>query len=170
VIERVKENYNFSNWDEKLLVNLAPTMEEAADDFVDAFYKKIMQFKNATKYLKDEKIIERHKGAVRAWFLKIFQGQYDDDYLHYLEGIGYTHVKTKLPTYRLYPGSWQSSRHQSRHPDQFIHRGRKKHLLYLKKSGRKTHNLCRAFLLRLESCAYGWSRTAGTYGAGAFCL
>ncbi len=44
-------------------------------------------------------MIERHKGAVRAWFLKIFQGQYDDDYLHYLEGIGYTHVKTKLPSH-----------------------------------------------------------------------
>jgi len=97
VIERVKENYSFSNWDEKLLIKLTPTMEDAADDFVNAFYKKVMQFKNASKYLKDEEVIERHKGALREWFLKIFQGQYDGDYLHYLEGIGCAHVKAKLP-------------------------------------------------------------------------
>ena len=97
MIERVKENYNFSKRDERLLSNLTPIMEDAADGFVDAFYKKVMQFKNASKYLKDEKIIERHRGAMREWFLKLFQDPYDDDYLHYLEDIGYTHVKAKLP-------------------------------------------------------------------------
>lgn len=97
MIERIKENYNFSSRDEKLLITLSKKMEDSADDFVDAFYKKVSQFKNANKYLSDEKIIERHRGAIRDWFLKLFKGPYDDDYLHYLEGIGCTHVKSELP-------------------------------------------------------------------------
>ena len=97
MIEKVKANYNFAEWDEKLLIRLAPAMEAEADDFVDAFYDKVMQFKNASKYMKDEKFIESHRGAIREWFLKLFQGPYDDKYIHYLEGIGYSHVKSKLP-------------------------------------------------------------------------
>lgn len=98
-VERVKENYDFTDWDEKVLMRLAPIMEKYADNFVDEFYEKAMKFKNASKYLKSEKIIEKHKNAIRGWFLRLFNGPFDDDYLFYLEGIGYTHVKVDLPSH-----------------------------------------------------------------------
>ena len=98
-IERNKENYDFTKWDEKLLMRLDPVMEKHADEFVDAFYRKAMTFKNATKYLKDDSVIKKHKGALRGWFLRLFQGSYDDNYLYYLEGIGYMHVKVDLPSH-----------------------------------------------------------------------
>ena len=99
VIEKVKENYQFSIWDEKHLIKLSPMMEEKADAFVDAFYEKAYNFKNAAKYLKDSSVIEKHKTSMKGWFLKLFDGQYNDDYLRYLEGIGSSHVKIKLPSH-----------------------------------------------------------------------
>jgi uncharacterized membrane protein (DUF373 family) len=98
-IERIKENYNFSDWDANLLMKLAPIMEDKSDDFVEQFYKKAMQFKNASKYLKNDKIVEKHNDKIKEWFLKLFNGPFDDDYLYYLESIGFSHVKVELPSH-----------------------------------------------------------------------
>tara|TARA_B100000315_G_scaffold237814_1_gene254953 strand:+ start:2480 stop:3373 length:894 start_codon:yes stop_codon:yes gene_type:complete len=98
-IDKIKENYSFTDWDTKVLMRLASIMEKHTEDFTDEFYRKIKTFKNASKYLKSEKIIERHRDAIKGWFLKLFQGPFDDDYLYYLERIGYTHVKVDLPSH-----------------------------------------------------------------------
>ena len=98
-IDKIKENYSFTDWDAKVLMRLASIMEKHTQDFTDEFYRKIKTFKNASKYLKSEKIIEKHRDAVQGWFLKLFQGPFDDDYLYYLERIGYTHVKVELPSH-----------------------------------------------------------------------
>ncbi len=98
-IERVKENYNFTDWDEKALMQFAPIMEENREDFVTKFYEKAMTFSNASKYLKNESVIAKHKEAVSGWFLRLFTGPFDDDYLLFLESIGYTHVKVDLPSH-----------------------------------------------------------------------
>ena len=98
-IDKIKENYSFTDWDAKILMRLASIMEKHTQDFTDEFYRKIKTFKNASKYLKNEKIIKKHRDAVQGWFLKLFQGPFDDDYLYYLERIGYTHVKVELPSH-----------------------------------------------------------------------
>lgn len=98
-IEKIKENYEFTEWDENVLLKLSPMMEESADEFIEAFYKKIMKFKNASKYLKNDQIISKHREALIDWFLRLFRGPFDDEYLYYLEGIGYTHVKVGLPSH-----------------------------------------------------------------------
>ncbi len=98
-IDKIKENYSFTDWDTKILMRLASLMEKHTEDFTDEFYKKIKTFKNASKYLKNEKIIEKHRDAIKGWFFKLFQGPFDDDYLYYLERIGYTHVKVDLPSH-----------------------------------------------------------------------
>ncbi|MDH3974241.1 MAG: protoglobin domain-containing protein [Deltaproteobacteria bacterium] len=99
LIKKVKENYSFTSWDENLLRKLAPVMEKHGDEFVDAFYNKAMQFKNASKYLKNDEIINKHKGALKGWFLKLFNGPYNADYTYYLERIGHAHVKVNLPSH-----------------------------------------------------------------------
>ena len=98
-IDKIKENYSFTDWDAKVLMRMASIMEKHTEDFTDEFYRKIKTFKNASKYLKSEKIIKKHRDAVQGWFLKLFQGSFDDDYLYYLERIGYTHVKVALPSH-----------------------------------------------------------------------
>ena len=98
-IDRVKENYAFTEWDVKVLLRLATIMEKHTEDFTDEFYSKITKFKNAAKYLKNQKIIDKHRDAIKGWYLKLFNGPFDDNYLYYLEKIGYTHVKIDLPSH-----------------------------------------------------------------------
>ncbi len=99
IIDKVKENYNFTDWDEKVLRKLAPLMEERADAFVEAFYLKAMKFKNASRYLKNDEVTKTHREAIKDWYLRMFNGPFDNNYLYYLEGIGYSHVKVELPSH-----------------------------------------------------------------------
>jgi len=96
--QRYIKHYGLTDWDEKILIRMAPLMEQHKDDFIEAFYQNTQQYKSASKYLKDEKVIEKHKRALKGWFVKLFGG-FDDDYIGYLEGIGYAHVKVGLPTH-----------------------------------------------------------------------
>ena len=98
-IDKVKENYNFTDWDEKILRKMAPLMEKRADNFVESFYLKAMKFKNASKYLKNDEVTKKHQGAIKDWYLRMFNCPFDENYLYYLEGIGYIHVKISLPSH-----------------------------------------------------------------------
>jgi uncharacterized membrane protein (DUF373 family) len=98
-IIKVKENYDFTEWDEKNLIKLASMMEARKQDFVDAFYNRAKQFSHASDYLKNDKIISHHKEELQTWFTRLFSGPFDDDYLLYLEHIGYAHVKVDLPSH-----------------------------------------------------------------------
>ena len=98
-IEKIKENYALTEWDEKLLMKMLPAMEKNSDNFVKEFYRKAMKFKNASKYLKSALVISKHEAALKEWFLKLFKGPFDDNYLYYMEGIGYAHVKIELPSH-----------------------------------------------------------------------
>jgi uncharacterized membrane protein (DUF373 family) len=98
-IKKVKENYDFTDWDKKNLVSIASFMEGHKKDFVNAFYNRAKQFAHSSDYLKNDKIISKHKQALEIWFMRLFKGPFDDDYLLYLEGIGYSHVKVDLPSH-----------------------------------------------------------------------
>ena len=99
IVDKIKSNYGFKTWDEQSLEKLRPIMEEHADEFVTSFYEKALEFNSAEKYLKNQTVIDRHKVAIKGWFLQLFDGKYDDDYITYLEGIGYMHVKVELPSH-----------------------------------------------------------------------
>ena len=98
-IKKVKENYDFTDWDVKTLQKVAPIMEKHQHEFVDNFYNRASQFAHSTQYLKSDKVISRHKKELKTWFVKLFNGPFDDDYLLYLAGIGYSHVKVELPSH-----------------------------------------------------------------------
>ena len=93
------DNYNFTDRDEKHLRKMAPLMEERADDFVEFFAHSAIKFNNASNYLKNDEVINKHKDAIKDWFLKLFNGPFDENYLYYLENIGYSHVKVSLPSH-----------------------------------------------------------------------
>ena len=98
-IEKIMENYDFTGRDEKNLRKIAPLMEARADDFVEFFYLSASKFSHASKYLKNDEVINKHKGAIKEWFIRLFNGPFDKNYLYYLENIGYSHVKVSLPSH-----------------------------------------------------------------------
>jgi uncharacterized membrane protein (DUF373 family) len=95
----LKAHYRFTKEDEALLLQMKPTLETFADDFLEGFYEFIWSFGKTADFLKDEAIIARHRGKIRQWYLDLFNGSYDIIYFMKLFKIGELHVKLGLPTH-----------------------------------------------------------------------
>lgn len=96
-IEDFKKDYFFSDQDEENLKSIRWLMEKHTKDFIAKFYDHLLKFKDVSEYLPDEEVITRHKEKVSAWFLRLFDGDYNEEYLRQLYKIGETHVKIGLP-------------------------------------------------------------------------
>ncbi len=94
-----KQDYRFSEEEAQLLQNLQPTMQALSEQFVDEFYDHIWGLGDTAQFLKDKKIISRHKQKIKLWFIHLFNGTYDFQYFMYLYKIGEIHVKIGLPTH-----------------------------------------------------------------------
>ncbi len=97
--DEIKSNYCFTNSDEKFLLQMRPELESCVDTFLDEFYKFIFKFEQSAEFLNDEKVIARHRGMIRQWYLDLFSGTYDISYFMKLYKIGEVHVRLGLPTH-----------------------------------------------------------------------
>ncbi len=95
----LKKNYQFTQEDADILLQLKPHMEKLADKFIDGFYDYIWGFGETAKFLKNKKIIEHHRNKIKEWFVNLFCGKYDMTYFMHLYKIGEVHVKIGLPTH-----------------------------------------------------------------------
>lgn len=96
-MEEVKKAYLFTDQDAENLISIKSLMEKNGDLFISKFYDYILRFKNVSNYLHDDDIIEKHKAKVKQWFIRLFEGNYNEEYLRGLYKIGETHVKIGLP-------------------------------------------------------------------------
>ncbi len=95
----LKADYRFTKEDAALLLKMKPEMESAADEFLAGFYEFIWSFGKTAEFLKDEAVLNRHRGKIREWYLDLFGGAYDISYFLKLYKIGEIHVKLGLPTH-----------------------------------------------------------------------
>ncbi len=96
-IEDIKKAYLFTEQDAENLVSIKNLMEKNREDFISKFYDYILRFKNVSHYLVDENVISKHKDKVKDWFIKLFTGNYTEEYLRSIYKIGEIHVKIGLP-------------------------------------------------------------------------
>jgi uncharacterized membrane protein (DUF373 family) len=96
---KLKDHYQFTDEEAKILKNLQPRMEKLADEFIDGFYDYIWGFGKTAQFLKNQDIITYHRKKIKEWFVNLFCGQYDMPYFMYLYKIGEVHVKIGLPTH-----------------------------------------------------------------------
>lgn len=96
-MDEVKKAYSFSEQDAENLINMKNLIEKNADDFISKFYDFILRFRNVSNYLKDEGVIANHKEKVKHWFIKLFEGNYNEEYLRSIYRVGEIHVKIGLP-------------------------------------------------------------------------
>ncbi|MEK6712711.1 MAG: protoglobin domain-containing protein [Nitrospirota bacterium] len=96
-IEDIKKAYLFTEQDAENLVSIKNLMEKNREDFISKFYDYILRFKNVSHYLVDENVISKHKVKVKEWFIKLFEGNYTEEYLRSIYKIGEIHVKIGLP-------------------------------------------------------------------------
>ena len=95
----LKSHYRFTKDDEALLLGMKSQLEPFVDEFLEGFYEFIWNFGETAEFLKDEKVIARHRGKIRQWYLDLFNGAYDASYFLKLCKIGEIHVKLGLPTH-----------------------------------------------------------------------
>ena len=96
-MEEVKKVYLFTDQDAENLIGIKSLMEKNGDLFISKFYDFILRFKNVSNYLHDDETIEKHKAKVKQWFIRLFEGNYNEEYLRSLYRIGEIHVKIGLP-------------------------------------------------------------------------
>ena len=96
-MEEVKKVYLFTDQDAENLTGIKSLMERNGDLFISKFYDFILRFKNVSNYLHDDETIEKHKAKVKQWFIRLFEGNYNEEYLRSLYRIGEIHVKIGLP-------------------------------------------------------------------------
>jgi len=96
-MEEVKKVYLFTDQDAENLIGIKSLMERNGDLFISKFYDFILRFKNVSNYLHDDETIEKHKAKVKQWLIRLFEGNYNEEYLRSLYRIGEIHVKIGLP-------------------------------------------------------------------------
>lgn len=81
-------------------VDLLGDLHEAAESQVDAmaedFYDRLLSHENTAEYFEKFEARE-HFDFVKPWFVDLFSGQYDEEYVEERLQIGHVHVKIGLP-------------------------------------------------------------------------
>lgn len=77
---------------------MATCQDEAkaqAGAMIDAFYGRLLNQDTTAEFL--EGMVEHLRGSLKTWFIQLFSGQYDQEYVKSRLAIGKAHVRIGLP-------------------------------------------------------------------------
>lgn len=94
--KRIKENYQLTDQDVEILKGLRPLMKEHRDQFADEFYALVTSHEEMAEFFPTEEKLDHHKMALAGWFMRLFNGNYDEEYFRNLSHVGKIHVKINL--------------------------------------------------------------------------
>jgi len=92
----LSEMMRLSEEEKELLSELQDTAEDQADDLTDDFYDRLLDHENTAEYFEGEDMDERHE-MIADWFVELFGGTYDAEYVAQRLKIGHVHVRIGLP-------------------------------------------------------------------------
>ncbi len=95
-MQEIKSHYLFSDEEAETLKSLLPIAEENRERMLDDFYDYLLGLPETATFLQDEQILQRLKRSHGAWFVNLFRGTYDNQYLHTLQRTGHIHVAIGL--------------------------------------------------------------------------
>jgi PAS domain S-box-containing protein len=82
--------------DAQLLREFRPVMEQHVTDIEDAFYAHLLNFPETAQLLSDHTTVDRLKKLQRDYLLRLFEGNFDDEYFNDRLRIGKTHERVGL--------------------------------------------------------------------------
>ena len=91
--KEIKDNYRFTEEDEKRLAQMRQLMEEHAEEIMTTLHLWITGTKGAVQFFTDESSQIHVFSAQKVWFSELFSGTYDNRFYEKLIRIGSTHVK-----------------------------------------------------------------------------
>lgn len=92
----LSEMMSLSDEEKTLLADLQDVAEDQSDALTDDFYDRLLAHENTAEYLENEDMDERH-AMIAQWFVELFGGEYDQDYVAQRLKIGRIHVRIGLP-------------------------------------------------------------------------
>ncbi len=99
-IERRKEYLDFTQQDVERLESLRQVVSENIEEIVENFYIKILPFDEMDRVIGDAETLARLKNHQHHYILTLFDGQYDEEYVHSRLRVGLVHKRIGLnPTY-----------------------------------------------------------------------
>ncbi|MSM39532.1 MAG: heme-binding sensor globin domain-containing protein [Geobacter sp.] len=95
-MQNIKTHYFFTDSDALLLRELRPMAEGHQDRMVDEFYDYLLGIPETATLLKDSVTLQHLKETLKKWFIDLFSGTYDNQYLLTLQRVGLAHVRVGL--------------------------------------------------------------------------
>ncbi len=95
----------FGETERAALADLAPFLEERADEFVAAFYRHLLAFEQTRDLLRDSEVKRRLLGKQRDYLLSLASPTLDESYVEERRRIGQTHERIGLAP-RWYLGAY----------------------------------------------------------------
>lgn len=78
------------------LAALSEAAHAATPQLAEAFYARLMEHEETAEYLRQTSLEARHR-TIGQWFVDLFSGNYDDEYVAKRIMIGKVHVRIGLP-------------------------------------------------------------------------
>lgn len=100
--QEIKDNYRITAAEMETLKSLLPFIEPHADRLIGDFHRLCQQMPDAAKFLQDEALLARLRGAHRSWLLALFPGPFDERYYERLQRVGHAHVRIGLSAHFVY--------------------------------------------------------------------
>ncbi|MBU5638551.1 phosphate-starvation-inducible PsiE family protein [Geomonas sp. Red69] len=95
-MQEIKNHYYFSDTDAEMLKELFPLAQTNSEAMVEEFYTYLLKIPETAVFLRDPKDLARLKRTHTEWFLSLFCGRYDNEYMLTLQSIGQAHVRIKV--------------------------------------------------------------------------
>lgn len=95
-MQEIRSHYLFSDEEAETLRSLLPIAERNRELMIDQFYDYLLGIPETAAFLQDQQLLERLKKSHGGWFVSLFRGTYDNQYLHNLQRVGQMHVKIGL--------------------------------------------------------------------------
>ncbi len=92
-INRRKEYFSISTADCELLQSLKKLINEHLQEIVDEFYAKIITFDKMDRLIGDSETLKRLTNHLQNYILSIFDGNFDEHYVHTRLRIGVVHKR-----------------------------------------------------------------------------
>lgn len=95
-MQEIKGHYQFSDEEAETLRSLLPVAEKNRELMIEEFYDYLLGIPETAAFLQEEQLLKRLKKSHGEWFVSLFRGSYDNQYLHELQRVGQMHVKIGL--------------------------------------------------------------------------
>jgi hypothetical protein len=95
ILKDLVELMHLTGEEKQVLASSKAQAQGIAPQMIDAFYARLLSHDNTAEYL--DGLVDHLRKTLESWFIQLFSGEYDQEYVQSRLTIGKTHVRIGLP-------------------------------------------------------------------------